>query len=471
MLEWFEKKAPIRLKFKALLIVNAALGGVGIVTTALAVMASAPGIGLIAIAVFAWAAIVVTALVSGHKICTPYVNTVMRMEALARGDTASEVLYTEYQDCVGRMTKAMAAFRDNAVLVEKNNESQVIVVNLLGNALKSLASNRLDCAINEKFPAEYEALRSDFNQAVMSLSQAIASVQQTADAVLTGASEIHTASDDLSRRNEQQAASLEETSAALNQVTQGVNDAAVTAVESQKLISNAHREATEGGAVVKRAVEAMAAIEQSASEITQIISVIDGIAFQTNLLALNAGVEAARAGDAGKGFAVVATEVRALAQRSADAAKDIGALITASSEQVSAGVKLVGETGELLSKIVSRVSEINTQVAGIATATQGQAAGLNQVNAAMGDLDRVTQQNAAMVEEASAATRSLADEARGLSNVVNVFSISDQKRPRPSDNQKPVMNPPVVRQIVPMVAIDGALALKSQPSEDDWSEF
>ncbi|MCJ2185577.1 methyl-accepting chemotaxis protein [Novosphingobium beihaiensis] len=471
MLEWFEKKAPIREKFKTLLIVHTGLGLIGLATTAAAVYSDLPAILLMAIAALTCAAITATVLVSGERICTPYVNTVGRMEALAAGDTSSEVLYTDYEDCVGRMTKAMAAFRDNAVQVQKNHEGQELVVARLGQALKALSNNRLDCEIRETFPAEYEALRQDFNRAVESLTDTISTVQRTANAVLTGSSEIHTASDDLSRRNEQQAASLEETTAAMNQVTQGVNETATSAVGAQNTISNAHREATEGGAVVDRAVQAMGAIEHSAQEISQIIGVIDGIAFQTNLLALNAGVEAARAGDAGKGFAVVANEVRALAQRSADAAKDIGALITASTEQVESGVKLVGETGELLSKIMTRISDVNEQIAGIAETSQSQAAGLSQVNTAMSELDQVTQQNAAMVEEASAATRSLADEARELSHVVGRFSFSGAKAPVQTVTAAKSAKSPRPAAARPAPAFEGNLALKQAPATEDWSEF
>ena len=473
MLNWFETKAPIRQKFKILLLVIGSLAMVGPLTTIASVMGVGSGPVLVSAATASMVLIVLTLLAATDRVCRPYVNTVVRMEALAAGDTATAIQYTDYTDCVGRMTTAMAAFRDNAVAVENNHRSQELVVSKLGTALKALADNRLDCAITDIFPSEYEALRKDFNSAVASLGSAIASVHQTANSVLTGASEIHTASDDLSRRNEQQAASLEETSAAMNQVTQGVQEAATGARNAQGVISAVHREATEGGAVVQHAVEAMAAIEKSAAEISQIIGVIDGIAFQTNLLALNAGVEAARAGDAGKGFAVVANEVRALAQRSAEAAKDIGTLISASSKQVENGVRLVGETGELLSKLVSDVSGINTQIAGIAETTQSQAAGLSQVNAAIGDLDRVTQQNAAMVEEASAATRSLADEAQVLSKVVNQFALTSNSAParQSSIQPKPIARTTTPRAETSQPATQGALALKIQPSEEDWSEF
>jgi methyl-accepting chemotaxis protein len=304
--------------------------------------------------------------------------------------------------------------------------------------------------------------------------------------VLNGANEIHSASNDLSNRNEQQAATLEETAAAMNQVTEGVRESARSAHDVQKSITEAHEEATEGGIVVSRAVEAMAAIERSAQEINQIIGVIDGIAFQTNLLALNAGVEAARAGDAGKGFAVVANEVRALAQRSADAAKEIKALITTSSEQVAGGVMLVRETGTLLGKIVQRVGDITGQVGEIASNANIQADGLEMVNTAVGEMDRVTQQNAAMVEQATAAARSLADEARELNTVVSRFQAGSSGHSsavsRGADAEIPFVRPasrPAPRpaasapsySAVPMVQGNLAIKPQAETSTDDWSEF
>jgi methyl-accepting chemotaxis protein len=394
------------------------------------------------------------------------------MEALAAGDATSPIAYTDHTDCVGRMTKAMATFRDNAAEVQRNRDTQRAIVGSLSKALKLLADNELACQIHTPLPGAYEELRLNFNRAVEALESAILAVSHSAGSVLTGAQEIHSASSDLAQRNERLAASLAKTSTAMNEVTEGVNQTAVAAGDAQRTISDAHREASEGGAIVSKAVDAMSAIERSSQEISQIIGVIDGIAFQTNLLALNAGVEAARAGDAGRGFAVVATEVRALAQRSADAAKDIKALITSSSEQVSSGVALVDETGALLSKIVARVGEINALIDGISSSAQAQAASLQQVNTAVGEMDRVTQQNAAMVEQSTAAARTLTDEARDLSGVVNRFSTSGGRGAHatlPTDRSHRASTPAVTAPAPARGPTRNALKVVAAP--EDWSEF
>ena len=265
--------------------------------------------------------------------------------------------------------------------------------------------------------------------------------------IRSASDEIATASDDLSRRTEQQAASLEETAAALDQITATVRRGAEGAKQATTAASGAKGDAVRSGEVMTDAVNAMGEIEQSSSQITQIIGVIDEIAFQTNLLALNAGVEAARAGDAGRGFAVVAQEVRALAQRSAAAAKEIETLIANSSAQVQRGVRLVGDTGQALSAIVAKVTEIDALIAEIAQSSEEQATGLAQVNTAVNQMDQVTQQNAAMVEEATAASSSLKSEALELANLVGRFDIGDGAgyRARPelakSGGHAPARNP------------------------------
>lgn len=485
MLEWFEVKAPIRQKFKALLVLLTAFAAFGPLSSVLVLIGLFPASLGFVLALLAPLTVAGGILIAKERICRPYVDTVVRMEALASGDTESPFVYGHHTDCVGRMTAAMETFRDNARNLEDQNAVQVKVVDMLSRSLKSLGEKRLDCRIEEVLPARYEALRADFNRAIDTLGEAIARVSRTAEAVMNGSSELHSATGDLSQRNENQAASLEEASAALGQITQSVNEAAKAAQTAHRLIETAHSEALEGDSVVENAVRTMGQIEQSASEIGKIVGVIDAIAFQTNLLALNAGVEAARAGEAGKGFAVVANEVRALAQRSADAARDIGERINTSSTLVSSGVQLVGETGVLLSNIVARIREVNTEVSEIAQNAQSQADNLMQVNSTIGDIDRVTQQNAAMVEEASAATRTLSDEAGQLNAVVRSFALGAASGSRVPAPVRPAQAPsiasiapprpaprpalaPVIEQAAPMVVDNLAM---SAPDADDWAEF
>ena len=473
MLDWFEKEAPIRRKFRVLLTVLTVYAALGLAASLLSDNQMIAPNWAIATQVAMVILTVLTVAVAAEKICTPYVSTVERMEALARGDLASAVKYVDHQDCVGRLTRAMATFRDAMERLNEARANEQAVSTALSSALRALAANRLDCEITEPLPDAYEALRADFNAAIKGLAHAMSSVRQCADAVLGGATEIHSAADDMAQRNEQHAASLRDTATAMNGITDGVRDSAAAADEVRKSIAAAHHEASEGGTVVSRAVGAMDGIEKSASEISQIIGVIDGIAFQTNLLALNAGVEAARAGDAGKGFAVVANEVRALAQRSADAAKDIKALITVSNEQVGAGVALVGETGSLLSRIATRVGDINTLIGDIAGNAARQAEHLQRINATVGEMDTMTQRNAAMVEQSTAAARSLSDEARELSQVVGRFHTANdavtpfvRAKAAPSRARAAPVRAASAR-AAPSTA--GNLALKA--SGDDWSQF
>ncbi|MGW8134227.1 methyl-accepting chemotaxis protein [Sphingomonas zeae] len=483
MLSWFAKTAPIRTKFDVLTLVYGGIAAIGLGAT----IAASGGLTLtapvIAAALALLAAIVVTR-VSRKLICDPYVGSVIAMEALAAGEADREILYTDYQDCIGRIAKAIHVFQRNAKDVRNAAQAQQIVVTALGKGLGELAAGNLTETIPTPFPAEYEKLRSDFNRAMESMGRAMSAVSVATHGINAGASDIRQASDDLSQRTEQQAASLEETAAAMDEITSTVRQTAEGANRANRAVADARIEAEQSGQVVRRAVDAMAGIERASSEISEIISVIDGIAFQTNLLALNAGVEAARAGDAGKGFAVVASEVRALAQRSADAAKDVKSRILASSEQVESGVTLVSETGKALERIIGQIAEISTLVENIASSAEKQAIGLQEVNTAVSAMDGVTQQNAAMVEQATAAARSLAIEADGLAREISRFRVENQPGHVPTPAQpvhqlqqraaaagrrivqsaRPAAAPV---QAVPQTMGNTALAV----SDDDWTEF
>jgi methyl-accepting chemotaxis protein len=325
---------------------------------------------------------------------------------------------------IERRRQAEAAARDAEFQAARSAE-QTAVMTALADGLDRLAGGDLAYRLSSTFPEAYEPLRRDFNGAMSRLQETIRNLVHTVEGVQAGAGEINRAADDLSRRTEQQAASLEETAAALDEITSTVRKSAAGAGEASAAVREARDEAISSEATVREAVAAMGAIDQSARQISQIIGVIDEIAFQTNLLALNAGVEAARAGDAGRGFAVVATEVRGLAQRSADAAKEIKSLILASGQQVARGVDLVGRAGGALEQIlgrVARIAELNEQ---IAASSREQAVGLDEVNRAINQMDQVTQQNAAMVEQTTAASHSLLNEAETLAQLAGRFRCED----------------------------------------------
>ncbi|MFN3521265.1 MAG: globin-coupled sensor protein [Phenylobacterium sp.] len=305
----------------------------------------------------------------------------------------------------------------------KTQDEQTAAIDALAYALDRLAAGDLTTSLDAEVAPQFEKLKADFNQTARKLASAMGAVSTAVQTIQVSSDEIAAASNNLSSRTEHQAASLEQTTAALAELTSSVQRTATDAKQASAAASTTRAEAERSQAVVANTVAAMDQIEQSSHQIGQIIGVIDEIAFQTNLLALNAGVEAARAGEAGRGFAVVASEVRALAQRSAEAAKDIKQLISASSEQVQSGVDLVGQTGRALETIVGRIVEIDGLVADIAGSATEQATGLGEVNAAVGQMDQVTQQNAAMVEEATAATQSLRAEMGRLAGLVSQFRI------------------------------------------------
>jgi methyl-accepting chemotaxis protein len=386
-------------------------------------------------------------------ISTPLGRLVGNLRDIAAGRNDVEVKDLEREDEIGALARAVQAFQDAGVervrltqdaadarqradaertsAETKGAESarqQARVVQFLATGLERASEGDLVFRLTEPFSPQYEKIRADFNLAMEKLQEAMQAIAATTQEIHSGAGEIRSAADEMAHRTERQAASLAETAAALNEATATVQRTAEDTGQATTIITAAKAMAERTGDVARSATSAMQGIQASAKQIGQIISVIDEIAFQTNLLALNAGVEAARAGEAGAGFAVVASEVRALAQRSVEAAKEIKALVSTSMSQVGQGVDLVGQTGSAQAEIVAQVVEITKIVGRIAQSAQEQATGLRQINLAVGDLDKATQQNAAMVEESTASSHRLAGEADELARLVARFRVETEAR-------------------------------------------
>lgn len=384
-------------------------------------------LGLIAYIAYGSILFLVSRSVSG-----PMTRVVGRLEELHQGNTDIVIPEENRKDEIGAIGKAVANLRDGTIEREQlsreqeaHQAQQMQVVNELSDKLSLLAKGDLTATIDMDFPLQYQQLRIDFNATSLQLRETVKSVVDAAKDIHARSEEISGASNDLSSRTETQAATLEQTAAALDQLTDGLKNTADGANTVSSSMHETKEAAETGGIVVERTVSAMSEIERSSEHISQIIGVIDDIAFQTNLLALNAGVEAARAGKAGVGFSVVASEVQSLAQRSAESATEIKSLIQASTDHVNNGVKLVGETGTALNHIADRINSVFSLNADISEGTRSQSIGINEINSAMVGLDQVTQQNAAMVEEATAASHAMIGSASQLLEIVSQFRTDD----------------------------------------------
>jgi methyl-accepting chemotaxis protein len=389
------------------------------------------------------------ALLLSRRMFSPLKALCDRMESLRQGDTDFEAPWAARGDDIGHIARAVLAFRDAAVRQREVEdeaegmretarasriaseaerarlaEEDAVVVDALGKGLSALAQGDLTHRIDVTFAERSRQLKDDYNAAMDALSDTMGEIITLTGAMRSGTAEVSTATDDLSRRTERQAAALEETAAALDEITVTVKKTAEGARAAADITNGAQKGAAEREQIIADTTAAMAQIESTSGRIGEIIGVIDEIAFQTNLLALNAGVEAARAGEAGRGFAVVASEVRALAQRSADAAREIKELIAASSASVGEGAQLVARTGGALTALIGQVAKINQLAGEIAASANEQAVGLVEINTAVNQMDQTTQQNAAMVEQTTAANQALSYEAEQLAHLIQRFRIA-----------------------------------------------
>ncbi|MAS07593.1 MAG: methyl-accepting chemotaxis protein [Ahrensia sp.] len=434
------------------------------------------------------------------------------MKRLAEGDTGIALDGQDRHDEIGDMVRSVAVFRDAAVekerlegeaeanrsMSEKERAERAAqdaeeqrrmkeAVDALAGGLSRLADGDLAVSLDEPFMESLDSLRVNFNASVSNLNDTLLMIREKSGSIDNNSAEVRAAADELSRRTEQQAAALEETSSTLEEITATIKETAGSANGAAEIANSTKDHSDRSAEVVAKAAKAMQGIESASGEIANIISVIDEIAFQTNLLALNAGVEAARAGEAGKGFAVVATEVRELAQRSAQAAKEIKELITRSGGEVRNGVELVGAVATALGEITQNVTDINERIGGIARATTEQLSGVEGINTAVGQIDQVTQKNAAMVEETTAVAHSLAGDVSDLSNMIGGFRLSGEASPsRPvaapkagpvsvePSNKAPAPAESPARKLVKSVSnafsFKGSAALASN-AEGDWEEF
>ncbi|MGE8133078.1 methyl-accepting chemotaxis protein [Novosphingobium subterraneum] len=431
--------------------------------------------------VFAWIALAIggatligLALVLSRRlsrsIAVPLSDLTETMTALADGQNDAPIPGTSRADELGDMARAVMVFRDAALDRARAVADRERAMAQIGERLSAVAQADLSVRIAGVPPA-FQTVADDFNEAMERLCQAMGLVQDSIVAINLTSSEIQQATTDLATRSEQQAASLQASSSAMEHLTTQIEDYAKIAAQVSGSMVEARGEAENGGLVVSKAIEAMDNVERASAEISEITTMIDGIAFQTNLLALNAGVEAARAGEAGKGFAVVASEVRALAQRATEAANAIKQRVEAVTSHVRSGVSLVNETGSALETIISRVGAVTSSISTIAETAGEQSIALRKINGAIGAMDQMTQQNAAMVEETNAATKNLSEQAGQLANAFSSFRIGGEVRrlPTPVLPRVPTVAPSRVRATTPAPSVP--LATGNLAIDNDWSEF
>lgn len=363
-------------------------------------------------------------------ISTPMERLAVSLKAIAEGDYDREIPALQRNDEIGDFARHIVDLRDRLRIAkddelarEQDHEEQVRVVAALRDGLNALAQRDLTSVIEMPFDERYDGLRSDYNDTVVALRDTLGVVIDSVTRMRQGAEEMTSSADNLSHRTETQAATLEETAAAIQQISARVTETASNARKAERIARGAQEKAQVSEPIVREAIEAMAAIQKRSSQIAQIITMIDDISFQTNLLALNAGVEAARAGDAGRGFAVVASEVRALAQRSSEAAREIKELVNGSTDQVNHGVELVKRSGSALSEFAGQVDDIASLMTVVAQASDDQAHSVTEINVGVSQLDSVTQQNAAMVQETTVAIHDLRQQALELSSLLQSFQI------------------------------------------------
>ncbi|MHA6718059.1 methyl-accepting chemotaxis protein [Sphingomonas sp. RS6] len=423
MLHWLKVVAPIRNKlsftFGSLIGLMTVLALLGLVL---------PTWIMFGVNVFAIAGAFAVTRVYRSAIADPYVATVVRMEGLAAGDLDGPIAHTDYQDCVGRISRGMLIFRDAAVAQKKAAAEQAEVVRVLGNSLERLAKGDLTAEVTADFPGANAVLKTNFNEALAALRTLVGSVVTSAETIANGSSEIASASEDLARRTEGAAASLEQTVASITQMDQRLKTTAANAGRTVSRADGAIASVESGRSVADQAVSAMGRVSESAKGIDAVIEGLDKIAFQTRVLAMNAAVEAGRAGEAGRGFAVVADLVSALAMRAEEEAGRAREQLTATQTDVVAAVGMVERVDEAFANIANDVREVHELLGSMATDNQAQAAAVGEISTAINVMDQATQQNAAMVEQTSAAARNLNGEVESLKRQALSFDIGDAGR-------------------------------------------